>query len=149
MSRRLLILAAVSALLSAGLAPPAEAQPGAQEYAALWREASSALVSFATVSTAAPSGRAGWARLAPGWRRERDRFEAAVVRLIKTVPPAGLTALHWKLLPLHEELVAALSTIADGAEHGDGEAVALGWTWARQALAMIDRVTSDARAKGE
>jgi hypothetical protein len=134
------------AVLLALTAGTAVAQPAADAYGALWRDAAVALVGFARVGTDS-AGATDLAARAPGWRRERDRFEAALVQLIKSTPPAELTALHWKLLPLHEELLAALSTVVKAAEAGDRDAVVVGWAWVRQAHATLQRVTAEERSR--
>ena len=56
--------------------------------------------------------------------------------------------LHWELVPLHEELLAGMSTVVDGETNADTTTIELGWTWIEQARSMIRKTLRDAPSRG-
>jgi hypothetical protein len=115
------------------------AQTPAADYGELWGDLQLGLADFATASMQHPNG----AARAAAWKEAKGRYEAALVKLIETTPPKTGALDYWRWIPLHEEMLAGMSTVVDGETAGDPDAVDLGWEWIGQARAMIRKTQSN------
>jgi len=138
-------LFAMAALLAGLLVPaPARAQaPSGETYDARWRAAAQALAAFATTASDTDD-----AAVAAAYRRERERFAAAVARLGQTPPPRDQLLRHWTLLPLHEQALAAMTVISAAADRRDRVGLAVGWASLRDTTRLM-RAAAEELARGD
>lgn len=117
-------------------AAPLAAAAETGDYPALWRAAAEAAVGFAVVELHRQPAQS-LAQSAGACQQEWTRLDHAVVGLIAADPPDDWIALHWKILPLFEELDTAAAVICEGEAKGDADEVASGWAWMRSVQNMI------------
>ena len=115
----------------------------AENYVSLWKEVASAVMDFSLVLWEGPDAIGQPSDLkaqVPHLKQHRDRVDTAVATLVRSLPPSQELFFHWTMLPLHEELVAAMTVITIGAAAGDSQTVATGYDWMRLTLSTIEQV---------
>ena len=125
-------------------AAPVLADDAESRYAEAWRHAHTAVGEFA----AAQLRNARGAQRTAALKEARDRYQAALAEIEGSPPPQSMILLHWELLPLHQELLAGMSTVVDGETNADTTTIELGWTWIEQARSMIRKTLRDAPSRG-
>jgi hypothetical protein len=111
-----------------------------EQYDTRWRAATNAVVTFATAELALSdsSGRlSNRVQLATTYRRERDNLARNVAWLAQTKPPSRAMLQHWKLLPVFEQILSAMTIVTNATEHNDLPGERAGWRSIADALARL------------
>ena len=56
---------------------------------------------------------------------------------------------HFKLIPLYEELLGAMTAITRGLETGDSATTAVGWDWFLGTIASLEETIDDIESRQE
>ena len=135
MTARALMLISVFALLVWPAAPLAMAtatgEARLQDYVLHWQELNEALASFA-VETHLQATRPNIVDPETGWvavEERRKKFAEHLVWLLRARPPRSQFLRHAKLLPMYEELLAAMTIIVEAIKTQDAEMEERGRLW--------------------
>ena len=153
MRARVLVLTV--ALLAWPGAPATAAGPAGEadlaDYIVHWQQLNEALVTFAVDPRLQPrrdralQRQALWAAA----ERERKKFADALVWLLRAKPPDSQFLRHWKLLPMYEELLAAMKVIVEGMKTGDTAMEKRGRRWLITTAKAMRETVNDVERRGE
>jgi hypothetical protein len=152
--KRTLLIAAAGALPLVVLTHVSRGQSGPvpdpeMEYAAHWRSATNAVVSFATAELAlsVDSARPQRSMLANEYQREHDNLSREIVWLGRSNPPSSELMRHWKFVTVYEQILSAMTVVTDALERDDAPARDAGLAAFRDGLVRLrDTAEEVARA---
>ena len=145
------LIAVAICCLMLGPAGLGAADKSDNEYFVKWAELNSALVSFSTVSyrRAQAKGPPDPIKWGAALERERKRFADALARLTEMRPPQSQLMRHWKLMPLYEDLLAAMMIITAAVKNDDSTMEDRGWAMFRTVIARLRLTVADIVRRGE
>jgi|HubBroStandDraft_6_1064221.scaffolds.fasta_scaffold135506_2 hypothetical protein len=105
----------------------------ATEYDDAWIDAITSLLTFASRSS--PSDKAQLASDSlPGLQEAQTHFEKAIEPLLLSDPPDALLSKHLLLVPICQELAAAMTLVVEGVRTGDHAAAYAAHSWMAERL---------------
>jgi len=116
----------------------AQAPTQADEYEMHWRAATNALVAFSTAEMIASEGAPGnHSQLTETYKREHDNFAREIAWISQSKPEPRQFLRQWKLIPVYDQVLSAMTIVTDAAQRNDSAAEAAGWASFRDALTEL------------